>query len=67
MHSLEITSAFFGLQLQGLTKLDSYSNGVILQNSHVLILHCIADNKDKRYGSHSVHFFTLDIYCDPVI
>ncbi len=51
-------------QIQPLKK---YSNGVILQNSHVLILHYIADNKDKRYGISSIHFFALDIYCDPVI
>ncbi len=47
--------------------LKNYSNGVTLQNSHVLILYCKADNKDKRYGSSSVNFFALDIYCDPVI
>ncbi len=29
-------------------KLKKYSNGVILQNSHVLILYCIADNKTTR-------------------
>ncbi len=51
-------------QIQPLKK---YSNGVTLQNSHVLILYCIADNKDKRYGISSIHFFALDIYGDPVI